>query len=211
MESAEAAKSSSALQRSKSLPQVIHNARRQQRLLQRQKHEVANDGDSGVSFNCYSSLAAREAAAAAQRPIVAADPQSSSSTSASSVVAEEVAVVKRLVITQIDKKLKDLRTLKQHYYPEGGWGYVIALITFLANAVAHGAQMAVAVYLNSLLVLSTTTAERSSAEDEMSLVVLMRSRGRSVSVSSALANSAAARRLLHGLEHHASTYCPCIH
>ena len=36
------------------------------------------------------------------------------------------------------KKLRELRTLKQHYYPEGGWGWVVVLATFLCNALTTG-------------------------------------------------------------------------
>lgn len=55
--------------------------------------------------------------------------------------------MKQLVLNQIDKKLKDLRTLKQHYYPEGGWGWVVLAVALAVQAVAHGAQMTMAGYL----------------------------------------------------------------
>ena len=54
---------------------------------------------------------------------------------------EQVVAVKQLVLSQIDKKLKDLKTLKQHYYPEGGWGYVVLAVTFLIHAVVVGMQL----------------------------------------------------------------------
>ncbi len=55
--------------------------------------------------------------------------------------------MKQLVINQIDKKLKDLRTLKQHYYPEGGWGWVILLVSMSVQAIVQGAQIGLAMYL----------------------------------------------------------------
>jgi hypothetical protein len=33
----------------------------------------------------------------------------------------------------------------QHYYPEGGWGYVILIVAFLAQAVAQGLQLGLVV------------------------------------------------------------------
>ena len=38
-------------------------------------------------------------------------------------------------------------TIRQHYYPEGGWGWVVVVSTAIAVAVAHGAQMVVAAAL----------------------------------------------------------------
>ena len=35
-------------------------------------------------------------------------------------------------------------TIRQHYYPEGGWGWVVVAATTAATAVGHGVQMAVA-------------------------------------------------------------------
>ena len=49
-----------------------------------------------------------------------------------------------LLVTPFDQKLKDWRTLKQHYYPEGGWGWVIVLAAVLANIIAYGMQMTLA-------------------------------------------------------------------
>ena len=58
--------------------------------------------------------------------------------------------MKQLVLNQIDKKLKDLRTLKQHYYPEGGWGWVVLAVALAVQALAHGAQLGLAGYLAGL-------------------------------------------------------------
>ena len=50
-----------------------------------------------------------------------------------------------VLVSPFDQKLKDWRTLKQHYYPEGGWGWVIVLVAVLANIIAYGMQMSLAV------------------------------------------------------------------
>jgi len=42
---------------------------------------------------------------------------------------------------------KNLRTLKQHYYPEGGWGWVILLVTLCVQIISHGLQIALAMYV----------------------------------------------------------------
>lgn len=41
--------------------------------------------------------------------------------------------------------LRQLLTLKQHYYPEGGWGWVIVVVGVLVQVLAHGLQGAGAV------------------------------------------------------------------
>ena len=53
---------------------------------------------------------------------------------------------RQLVLDPFDKKLKDLRTLKQHYYPEGGWGWVILLVTLSVQMLVHGVQYGIAMY-----------------------------------------------------------------
>ena len=42
-------------------------------------------------------------------------------------------------------------TIRQHYYPEGGWGYVVALVGFAAQLMTHGLQMSFGVLLLVLL------------------------------------------------------------
>ncbi|EFN84990.1 hypothetical protein EAI_17331, partial [Harpegnathos saltator] len=39
-------------------------------------------------------------------------------------------------------------TLKRHYYPEGGWGYVIVVITILVQLISHGLQLASGLLMN---------------------------------------------------------------
>ena len=44
-----------------------------------------------------------------------------------------------------------VRTLKQHYYPEGGWGWLVALASLLVNIIAHGVQVSLAIlFLHNL-------------------------------------------------------------
>ena len=51
------------------------------------------------------------------------------------------------ILNPFDKKMKELRTLKQHYYPEGGWGWVIVLVTLCVQLISHGLQFALAMYV----------------------------------------------------------------
>ena len=54
------------------------------------------------------------------------------------------------ILNPFDKKMKELRTLKQHYYPEGGWGWVIVLVTLCVQVISHGLQFALAMYVMSV-------------------------------------------------------------
>lgn len=53
---------------------------------------------------------------------------------------------RQLVLDPYDKKLKDLRSLKQHYYTEGGWGWVILLVTLTIHSLSHGTQYGIAMF-----------------------------------------------------------------
>ena len=39
---------------------------------------------------------------------------------------------------------------RQHYYPEGGWGWVIVTVAFLVKSIVQGFQMAHGVLLASM-------------------------------------------------------------
>jgi len=51
---------------------------------------------------------------------------------------------------QLIADLRQLLTLKQHYYPEGGWGWVILLVGLLIQILSHGAHGAVGVFLQQV-------------------------------------------------------------
>ena len=40
--------------------------------------------------------------------------------------------------------------MKQHYYPEGGWGYVILLVTLSVVVLVHGLQIGLGVFINGV-------------------------------------------------------------
>ena len=42
-------------------------------------------------------------------------------------------------------------TIRQHYYPEGGWGYIVLLCASLVNILAHGLQLSFGVLLLAIL------------------------------------------------------------
>jgi hypothetical protein len=42
------------------------------------------------------------------------------------------------------------RTLKQHYYPEGGWGYVILIVTLFVQLLVHGLQFGLGSFINGV-------------------------------------------------------------
>ena len=53
-----------------------------------------------------------------------------------------------LKLVMLDKKMNlNIRTLKQHYYPEGGWGWIIVLVTLCVQLISHGLQVNLAMYL----------------------------------------------------------------
>ncbi|KFB52159.1 AGAP000795-PB-like protein [Anopheles sinensis] len=43
--------------------------------------------------------------------------------------------------------LRQLITLKQHYYPEGGWGWLVTYIGVVVHCIAHGLQLSAGVFL----------------------------------------------------------------
>ncbi|XP_047363634.1 uncharacterized protein LOC124954555 isoform X2 [Vespa velutina] len=48
---------------------------------------------------------------------------------------------------QLVADLRQLLTLKQHYYPEGGWGWLVILVGMLVQILSHGTQGAVGIFI----------------------------------------------------------------
>ncbi|KAI4486016.1 hypothetical protein M0804_006505 [Polistes exclamans] len=48
---------------------------------------------------------------------------------------------------QLVTDLRQLLTLKQHYYPEGGWGWLVILVGMFVQILSHGTQGAVGVFI----------------------------------------------------------------
>ena len=64
------------------------------------------------------------------------------------------------ILNPFDKNHKNLRTLKQHYYPEGGWGWVITFCCFLVNIFTTGLQLSFSVlYLEIIRLCGTICHE----------------------------------------------------
>lgn len=42
---------------------------------------------------------------------------------------------------RVDAKVRERRLLWRHYYPEGGWGWVIALVGTMAHVLSSGFQL----------------------------------------------------------------------
>lgn len=47
--------------------------------------------------------------------------------------------------------LRQLMTLRQHYYPEGGWGWLITVIGLIMQMIAHGLHMSVGVVVIEII------------------------------------------------------------
>ncbi|XP_071567624.1 uncharacterized protein [Temnothorax nylanderi] len=52
-------------------------------------------------------------------------------------------------------------TLNKHYYPEGGWGYVIIIITILVHLISHGLQLASGLLMSPAMARFEQTVENS--------------------------------------------------
>lgn len=43
--------------------------------------------------------------------------------------------------------LRQLMTLRQHYYPEGGWGWLLTVIGFTIHCICHGLHLSAGVFM----------------------------------------------------------------
>lgn len=46
----------------------------------------------------------------------------------------------RQASSRLVAELRQLLTLKQHYYPEGGWGWCVVVVALIVQMLAHGLQ-----------------------------------------------------------------------
>ncbi|KAL0117219.1 hypothetical protein PUN28_010218 [Cardiocondyla obscurior] len=51
---------------------------------------------------------------------------------------------------QLVADLRQLLTLRQHYYPEGGWGWVVLLVGVLVQILSHGTHGAIGVFIRQV-------------------------------------------------------------
>lgn len=58
----------------------------------------------------------------------------------------------RAASRQLVADLRQLLTLKQHYYPEGGWGWVVLLVGLLVQILSHGTHGAIGVFLQQVTI-----------------------------------------------------------
>ena len=51
------------------------------------------------------------------------------------------------------KRKEELKqaTIRQHYYPEGGWGYIVVTVAFLVQVIAHGFQMSIGILILAII------------------------------------------------------------
>lgn len=47
--------------------------------------------------------------------------------------------------------LRQLMTLRQHYYPEGGWGWVLVVVCFLVQSISHGLHLGLGMLTLSIM------------------------------------------------------------
>jgi hypothetical protein len=48
-------------------------------------------------------------------------------------------------------EVRQLLTLKQHYYPEGGWGWVVVFVGVLVQLLSHGLHVASGVLVGEVV------------------------------------------------------------
>lgn len=61
--------------------------------------------------------------------------------------------------------LRQLLTLKQHYYPEGGWGWIVVICAFLVHILSYGLQTSEGLlYLEILKKFGTAVKEPTGKE-----------------------------------------------
>uniref|UniRef100_A0A0K2UGC5 Uncharacterized protein n=1 Tax=Lepeophtheirus salmonis TaxID=72036 RepID=A0A0K2UGC5_LEPSM len=72
-------------------------------------------------------------------------PQPSSSSHHSKQVSNEPPSTNKKKARRLDDKKQ--ATIRQHYYPEGGWGYVVLIVGTLVQMLSHGLQLSFGFFL----------------------------------------------------------------
>lgn len=42
-------------------------------------------------------------------------------------------------------------TLRQHYYPEGGWGWIVVIVAFIVQCISHGLHLSLGIFINQVV------------------------------------------------------------
>lgn len=53
--------------------------------------------------------------------------------------------------TRLGADLRQLMTLRQHYYPEGGWGWFVLTIAITVQCISHGLHMSIGVLITIII------------------------------------------------------------
>ena len=111
--------------------------------------------DSGVGSDCFPPVEGeflQEDLPSVESGILGSEPQSAC-TCEEQQQPDRVKVViaknGQVVLNAADQKLRELRTLKQHYYPEGGWGWVVVVVACIVHLLVNGTQIFLATIIVS--------------------------------------------------------------
>ena len=118
--------------------------------------DFGQNWDSGVGSDCFPPVDGGEYLQqdypSGESGILASEPQSAC-TCEEQQQPDNVKVIiaknGQVVLNAADQKLRELRTLKQHYYPEGGWGWVVVVVACLVHLLVNGTQIVLATIIIS--------------------------------------------------------------
>lgn len=49
--------------------------------------------------------------------------------------------------TRLVADLRQLMTLRQHYYPEGGWGWIVVVVAVIVQCISHGLHLSLGIFI----------------------------------------------------------------
>ncbi|KAJ6637004.1 Monocarboxylate transporter 12, partial [Pseudolycoriella hygida] len=49
--------------------------------------------------------------------------------------------------TRLVADLRQLMTLRQHYYPEGGWGWIVVIVALIVQSISHGLHLTLGIFI----------------------------------------------------------------